>query len=53
MRRTIEGSGPPFVLMHGFPDNLHIYDDLVPFLLKSRAQGCRLRLPGVWGVRQA
>jgi haloalkane dehalogenase len=29
------GSGPPFVLMHGFPDNLHIYDDLMPFLVKS------------------
>jgi haloalkane dehalogenase len=30
-----EGSGPAFVLMHGFPDNLHIYDDLIPFLVKS------------------
>jgi haloalkane dehalogenase len=30
-----EGSGPTFVLMHGFPDNLHIYNDLVPFLAKS------------------
>lgn len=30
-----EGSGPTFVLMHGFPDNLHIYDDLIPFLAKS------------------
>ncbi|HEV7479661.1 MAG TPA: alpha/beta hydrolase [Roseiarcus sp.] len=33
--RDIEGSGPTFVLMHGFPDNLRIYDDLVPFLAKS------------------
>ena len=21
------------VLMHGFPDNLHVYDDLVPYLI--------------------
>ena len=27
------GDGPPFVLMHGFPDNLHIYDDLIPHLV--------------------
>ena len=33
--RDTEGSGPTFVLMHGFPDNLHIYDDLIPFLAKS------------------
>jgi haloalkane dehalogenase len=30
--RDYEGSGPAFVLMHGFPDNLRIYDDLVPHL---------------------
>ena len=28
-----KGAGPAFVLMHGFPDNLHIYDDLVPYLV--------------------
>ena len=27
------GEGPAFVLMHGFPDNLHIYDDLIPYLV--------------------
>src|SRR5580698_993256 len=27
-----DGAGPAFVLMHGFPDNLHIYDDLIPYL---------------------
>ncbi len=27
------GVGPAFVLMHGFPDNLHIYDDLIPYLV--------------------
>ncbi len=29
------GSGAAFVLMHGFPDNLHIYDGLVPHLLAA------------------
>jgi haloalkane dehalogenase len=33
--RDYRGAGPAFVLMHGFPDNLHIWDDLVPFLLES------------------
>jgi pimeloyl-ACP methyl ester carboxylesterase len=33
--REYAGDGPAFVLMHGFPDNLHIYDDLVPHLLAS------------------
>jgi pimeloyl-ACP methyl ester carboxylesterase len=26
------GSGPAVVLMHGFPDNIHLYDRLVPYL---------------------
>src|SRR6516225_5886169 len=26
------GAGPPIILMHGFPDNLHLYDRLVPYL---------------------
>ena len=30
--RDHAGDGPAFVLMHGFPDNQHIYDDLVPHL---------------------
>jgi pimeloyl-ACP methyl ester carboxylesterase len=33
--RDYEGAGPAFVLMHGFPDNLKIYDDLVPYLVAS------------------
>jgi haloalkane dehalogenase len=33
--RDYAGVGPAFVLMHGFPDNLHIWDDLVPHLLAS------------------
>ena len=30
--RDYRGSGPAFVLMHGFPDNLHIYDELAQIL---------------------
>src|SRR4030088_2114078 len=33
--RDYAGVGPAFVLMHGFPDNLHIYDDLIPYLVAS------------------
>src|SRR4030088_3485019 len=33
--RDYAGVGPAFVLMHGFPDNLHIWDDLSPFLVAS------------------
>jgi haloalkane dehalogenase len=33
--RDYKGAGPAFVLMHGFPDNLHIYDDLIPYLIAS------------------
>ncbi|CAN5424546.1 hypothetical protein BH11PSE4_BH11PSE4_09980 [soil metagenome] len=29
------GAGPAFVLMHGFPDNLRIWDDLVPHLVAA------------------
>jgi len=30
--RDFPGSGPAFVVLHGFPDNSHIYDDLIPHL---------------------
>jgi haloalkane dehalogenase len=30
--RDYKGVGPAFTLMHGFPDNLHIWDDLIPYL---------------------
>jgi len=33
--RDYAGSGPAFVLMHGFPDNSHIWDDLIPYLAAS------------------
>ncbi len=33
--RDYAGEGPAFVLMHGFPDNLGIYDFLVPHLVDA------------------
>lgn len=33
--RDYPGTEPAFVLMHGFPDNLHIYDELVPYLVAA------------------
>jgi hypothetical protein len=35
--RDFSGSGPAFVVLHGFPDNSHIYDDLIPHLVKGRS----------------
>ncbi len=33
--RDFEGAGPAFVMMHGFPDNQGIYDDLIPHLVRA------------------
>jgi len=33
--RDYAGAGPAFVLMHGLPDNSHIYNDLIPYLVLS------------------
>jgi haloalkane dehalogenase len=33
--RDYAGAAPAFVLMHGFPDNLHIYDELIPYLVST------------------
>jgi pimeloyl-ACP methyl ester carboxylesterase len=33
--RDFPGSGVAFVLLHGFPDNSHIYDDLIPHLASA------------------
>jgi len=30
------GAAPAIILMHGFPDNLHIYDRLSPYLSPPR-----------------
>ena len=34
--REYRGAEPPIVLMHGFPDNLHLYDRLFPHLAPAR-----------------
>ncbi len=34
--REYPGEEPGIVLMHGFPDNLHLYDRLLPWLITSR-----------------
>ena len=34
--RDFAGAGPAFLLLHGFPDNSHIYDDLIPHLVSAR-----------------
>ncbi|MDE1906179.1 MAG: alpha/beta hydrolase [Rhodospirillales bacterium] len=33
--RDFAGKTPAFVLLHGFPDNAHIYDDLIPHLVAA------------------
>lgn len=33
--REYPGAEPAIVLMHGFPDNLHLYDALVPYLVEA------------------
>ena len=33
--REYPGEGPAVVLMHGFPDNLHLYDRVVPHLVSA------------------
>jgi haloalkane dehalogenase len=34
--REYSGTEPTIILMHGFPDNLHLYDRLVPLLSPPR-----------------
>jgi pimeloyl-ACP methyl ester carboxylesterase len=34
--RDHPGGEPPIILMHGFPDNLHLYDRLLPYLSPPR-----------------
>jgi haloalkane dehalogenase len=40
------------VLMHGFPDNLHIYDELIPHLVAAGRWVVTFRFPGFWSFRQ-
>jgi haloalkane dehalogenase len=50
--REYAGTGPAFVLMHGFPDNLHIYDELIPHLVAAGRWVVTFRFPGFWSFRQ-
>jgi haloalkane dehalogenase len=34
--REYPGEDPPVLLMHGFPDNMHLYDRLLPWISPSR-----------------
>jgi len=34
--REYAGAEPAIILMHGFPDNLHLYDRLIPYLAPPR-----------------
>jgi len=34
--REYAGEDPAIILMHGFPDNLHLYDRMVPYLSPAR-----------------
>jgi haloalkane dehalogenase len=39
--RDHPGAEPAIILMHGFPDNVHLYDRLSPYL-SPRAASCYL-----------
>jgi pimeloyl-ACP methyl ester carboxylesterase len=34
--REYPGVGPTLVMVHGFPDNLHIYDEMMPMLVAAK-----------------
>ncbi|THD60586.1 alpha/beta hydrolase [Phenylobacterium sp.] len=34
--RDYPGEGPALVMLHGFPDNLHIYDEMLPMLVAAK-----------------
>ena len=44
--RDYKGDGPYFGLMHGFPDNLHIYDELIPYLVAGGRRVVTFVFPG-------
>jgi pimeloyl-ACP methyl ester carboxylesterase len=41
-----EGSGPVALFLHGWQDNLHTFDSLIPFLTSNKKRTIRLDLPG-------
>jgi haloalkane dehalogenase len=46
--REYPGAGPAIILMHGFPDNLHLYDRLIPCLLPQQRRVVAFDFLG-WG----
>ena len=46
--RDFPGSGAAFVLLHGFPDNSHIYDDLIPHLASAGRRTISIDFLGFW-----
>ena len=49
--RDFPGNGPTFVLLHGFPDNSLVYNDLIAHLVSAGTEDPRGRLPGLRRVR--
>ena len=47
--RDFAGSGSPFVVLHGFPDNSHIYDELIPHLVAGGRRVLALDFLGFGG----
>ena len=47
--RDYAGQGPAIVLLHGFPDNLHLYDRLVPYLTRAARRVITFDFLG-WGA---
>jgi haloalkane dehalogenase len=47
--RDFRGSGPAFVLLHGFPDNSQIYDDLIPHLVAAGRRAIAVDFLGFGG----
>lgn len=48
LRVAKRGSGPPLIFLHGYPDNLQIWSDLLP-LLADRFQVIAFDWPGMGG----
>ena len=47
--RDFAVGGPPFVVLHGFPDTSHIYDDLIPHLVAGGRRVLALDFLGFGG----
>jgi pimeloyl-ACP methyl ester carboxylesterase len=47
--RDFPGKGPAFVVLHGFPDNSHIYDALIPHLVAAGRRAVAIDFLGFGG----